>query len=89
MTDEMFGDEGEFDEGFFASLEAAPDDPVEDAGRLLAEDDEFLYEAEGDGSFETDAADLDDDTAFDDASFDDASFHNGDEAFPFGPDDGS
>jgi hypothetical protein len=103
MTDELFGDEGEFDEGFFASLEAAPDDPVEDSGRLLAEDDAFLYETEGDGSFETDAADPDDtayeddfhDDAFDDGAFQDTAFHEstsydgGDEAFPFGSDDGS
>ncbi|MCD0446120.1 hypothetical protein LO763_21135 [Glycomyces sp. A-F 0318] len=70
MTDELFGDEGEFDEAFFASLAANPDDPVADdppdAGLedLLGDGDAFLYEAEGDGSFETDTA------GFDDESFD-------------------
>lgn len=64
----MTDDGADFDESFFASLEAGPDDPVEPA----ADDpldfdlegdggvDEFLYEAEGDGSFETEAVETDD-----------------------------
>ncbi|GAA1675294.1 hypothetical protein GCM10009830_22380 [Glycomyces endophyticus] len=49
--------EEDFGEDFFASLEAAPD--ADAFGALDGADgpDEFLYESEGDGSFETDAAD--------------------------------
>jgi hypothetical protein len=64
----MTDDGSEFDESFFASLEAGPDEPgdgtPDDTLDFDLEGDggveEFLYEAEGDGSFETEAADLDD-----------------------------
>ena len=61
----MADDNAEFDESFFASLEAgpdeqpaeaddpAPDEPLDFEGDAGA--DEFLYETEGDGSFETNA----------------------------------
>lgn len=67
---ENASESGDFDESFFATLEAAPNaDPAESAGDGLDSDealdlegadtadsaDEILYEAEGDGSFETDA----------------------------------
>ncbi|RRR97320.1 hypothetical protein [Glycomyces terrestris] len=63
MTDEWdAGDEADFGEDFFYSLEAAPDAEPQDAGAADgvfdgdAGADEFQYEAEGDGSFETEAA---------------------------------
>jgi len=70
MTDDWAAEEGEFDERFFASLEADPDAPVDESALdlsldlstdddLSGDDDAFLYEAEGDGSFETEAADPD------------------------------
>ncbi|MEU6859660.1 hypothetical protein AB0B28_12405 [Glycomyces sp. NPDC046736] len=69
MTDDAF--EGDFSDAFFASLEAGPDTPVEDqTGFELDFDAEDLtddfegtealnYEAENDGSFETDADEAD------------------------------
>jgi hypothetical protein len=59
MTDDGSG----FDESFFASLEAGPDEPEDAAPDDTLDFDlegdggveEFLYEAEGDGSFETEA----------------------------------
>lgn len=84
MTDDSAGvddsaDGGaDFDDAFFASLEAGPDeDPAEAIAEDFATDealdlesggdvDEILYEAEGDGSFETEAVDFDaDDFPFD------------------------
>lgn len=76
MTDDWTDDGSDFDDAFFASLEASPDEASVEADDLAAGQgldldferdevegdfgvDEFLYEAEGDGSFETDAADLD------------------------------
>jgi hypothetical protein len=61
MTDEWdTGAEEEFGEDFFASLESAPEaetaDDTDDVFDDAAGPDEFHYEAEGDGSFETDAA---------------------------------
>jgi hypothetical protein len=60
----MTDDGTEFDESFFASLEAefveSGDAAAEDTLDFDLEGDggveEFLYEAEGDGSFETEAA---------------------------------
>jgi hypothetical protein len=59
------GGGGAFDDSFFATLEAGPDeelaDPVADEALDLGVDDGpegaegFQYEAEGDGSFETEA----------------------------------
>jgi hypothetical protein len=62
----MSDDGADFDESFFASLESSPDEPAADDDPLdfdLEGDggvDEFLYEEEGDGSFETEALDTDD-----------------------------
>jgi hypothetical protein len=68
----------DFDHAFFASPETGPDEePTEVVAEDLVPDeaidlegeggvDEFLYEAEGDGSFETEAAEFDaDDFPFD------------------------
>lgn len=85
MTDDSAGfysgaddDGADFDDAFFSSLEAGPDeDPSEAVAEDLVPDealdldggdgvDEIFYEAESDGSFETEAADLDaDDFPFD------------------------
>lgn len=59
----MTDDGSEFDESFFASLETGPDEPDDAAPDDTLDFDlegdggveEFLYEAEGDGSFETEA----------------------------------
>jgi hypothetical protein len=59
----MTDDGSEFDESFFASLEsgpheaddAAPDDTLDFDLEGDGGVEEFLYEAEGDGSFETEA----------------------------------
>lgn len=59
----MTDDGSDFDESFFASLEAGPDEPDDAAPDDTLDFDlegdggveEFLYEAEGDGSFETEA----------------------------------
>lgn len=63
-SDGAFAEGAFFDDAFFASLAADPDDPVEDPGAdfdgLPGGDGEFRYEAEGDGSFETDTAGFDD-----------------------------
>lgn len=61
MTDDWAQGDTEFDDAFFASLEAGPDEDPASGDELdldLEGDggvDEFLYEAEGDGSFETNA----------------------------------
>ncbi|MEU5154942.1 hypothetical protein [Glycomyces sp. NPDC021274] len=65
MTDDLFDEDGTFDDGFFSSLAAHPGDPASAyepvAGGGAGEDDyHFLYESEGDGSFETDAEDFGD-----------------------------
>jgi hypothetical protein len=94
MTDDWAADEDEFGEDFFASLAASPDDPVEDAGDdpvgldgLLGDEGEFLYEAEGDGSFETDADGFDTDDGLDDPDLE-ADF-GADHDFDGEPDDGA
>jgi hypothetical protein len=59
----MTDDGSEFDESFFASLESEPDEADDAAPDDTLDFDlegdggveEFLYEAEGDGSFETEA----------------------------------
>lgn len=77
MTDEQFDEDGTFGDDFFSSLAANPDDPASlyDTGLdpEAGEDDyHFLYESEGDGSFETDGEGFGDD--FDDEDFDDADY---------------
>ena len=67
MTDDWAQGDTEFDDAFFASLEAGPDEDPASGDELdldLEGDggvDEFLYEAEGDGSFETEAAETETD----------------------------
>jgi hypothetical protein len=87
MTDYLFGDDDSFDDGFFASLAASPDDPASAYEAEFAPDNGssedgyfFLYEAEGDGRFESDADGLD----IDDESFD----YNYDDAFEPDPEAG-
>ncbi|WP_205326254.1 hypothetical protein [Glycomyces sp. YM15] len=77
MTDDLFDDDGTFGDGFFSSLAASPDDPAsayafDDASDDGAGEDDFhfLYEVEGDGSFETDAEDFDDGTFDHDYDYD-------------------
>jgi hypothetical protein len=90
------GLDDDFGDGFFSSLAASPDDPASayDSGTAFdegaGEDDyHFLYEVEGDGSFETDAEDFGDDAfdhdAFDHDYYDDYEYDHGDVA---GTDDG-
>jgi hypothetical protein len=61
MTDDWAQGDTEFDDAFFTALEAGPDEDPASGDELdldLEGDggvDEFLYEAEGDGSFETNA----------------------------------
>ncbi|MDN3238819.1 hypothetical protein [Glycomyces tritici] len=76
MTDDLFDEDGTFDDGFFSSLAANPDDPAsayEPAfGPEAGEDDyRFLYETEADGSFETDGEDFADDDLDYEPVFDD------------------
>lgn len=65
MTDDLFDEDGQFDDGFFSSLAANPDDPASAYESGAVPDDgegdyDFLYEAEGDGSFETEGEDFGD-----------------------------
>ncbi|MEU6249668.1 hypothetical protein [Glycomyces sp. NPDC047010] len=78
MTDDWdaAAEDGGFGEDFFADLESAPGADTGAADLFGADGaDEYFYEAEGDGSFETaasDPADASDPTAPDD--FSDADF---------------
>jgi len=63
MTDDLFDEDGTFDDGFFSSLAANPGDPASayepGIGPETGEDDyRFLYESEADGSFETEGEDF-------------------------------
>ena len=91
MTDDWADDGSAFDDAFFSALEASPDEVAEadsdDLGLDLEGDggmDEFLYEAEEDGTFETDAADLDG-PLVDEVPFEATAF--GDDDPHFGPGD--
>lgn len=90
FSDSAFSEGAFFDDAFFASLAAGPDDPVEnpraDFDGLPGDEGEFRYEAEGDGSFETDTAGFDDE-AFEPEPDLDADFEGGfDPDHDFDPD---
>ena len=86
-------DDGAFGDEFFASLAASPDDPesMYESGALddvAGEGDlDFLYEAEGDGSFETEGEDFGaEDFDYDDFDYEDHYGHGSDD-FDYGADD--
>lgn len=86
MTDDL-GD-GAFGDEFFSSLAASPDDPesMYESGALddvAGEGDiDFLYEVEGDGSFETEGED------FGDADFGGEDYYDhGSDDFDYGAED--
>lgn len=91
MTDQWdTGDEEAFGEDFFASLEAGPDPDTPGSDAAGSEDvfdgaagpDEFQYESESDGSFETEAEDPADPVADPADTFPD-DFDANAEDFPF------